>query len=278
LVRFNMARSNFLLIGLGTLLGLISLSTYSFLGVGLQLANAVTPSATSSPPALLDPPDGEQLGNLFTTLRWENPSGTTQYHLQVSPWNNDGPGIDLIIGNGAEVAKASYTVQAPQFGSGNYVMLPGATYTWRVRASDMTTSIGTNDPAWGPWSATRTFITLKPDAATIHLISPVDGSEIDSKTPALLWSDSDAQNFYYEVQLSTDPFFGMGPDGAIASVYWNLVHGGATVPPNSWSVPSNAPLNTETYYWRVRQRLQGTPKGDEEPGVPWGVIHDFRVG
>ena len=76
------------------------------------------------------------LTGLSTTLSWANPAGATQYQLQVLPAKNDGPAINLIRN-----IDTSYAVQAPFFGTGPYVMLPGMTYTWHVRATTATTGI-----------------------------------------------------------------------------------------------------------------------------------------
>ena len=43
------------------------------------------------------------------------------YHLQLIPFNLDGPGIDLIISDQQTVAAGAYQVMAPKLGSGNYV-------------------------------------------------------------------------------------------------------------------------------------------------------------
>ncbi len=65
------------------------------------------------------------------TLVFDLPAGTTQYHLQVIPFKGDGPGANLIRN-----AESSFTLQPPTLGVGPYVMLPGLTYTWRLRATD----------------------------------------------------------------------------------------------------------------------------------------------
>ena len=63
------------------------------------------------------------------------------------------------------------------------------------------------------------------------------------------------------------------PATAIASVYWNLVHGGETNPLNSWTVPEGFGLNAQsTYYWRVRPRVQGD--GTE---VAWSTTWTFHT-
>ncbi|MCX6021345.1 MAG: hypothetical protein NTZ05_06385, partial [Chloroflexi bacterium] len=142
---------------------------------------AVNPNLPS--PLQTDPPDGAQLASLSATLSWRNPPGATQYHLQVTPWNNDGPGLDLIVGDPALVAHASYTIPAPLFGEGPYIMLPGATYTWHVQVSDARRSLGPNQPDWSYWSAIRTFTTPRPNASTIQIVTPSDGATITTATP-----------------------------------------------------------------------------------------------
>ena len=75
--------------------------------------------------------------------------------------------------------------------------------------------------------------------------------------------------YYYELQVSADPQFRTGAD-AVASVWWNLVHGGVSSPANSWRTP---PLEANAaYYWRVRPRVQGD--GDT---VPWSVTFTFET-
>src|SRR5207244_10256923 len=104
---------------------------------------------------------------------------------------------DRTIARPARVACASSTIPPPIMGQGNYVMLPGATYNWRVRTTTKSGSISVTDPAWGPWSDVRTFKTPRPNAGTITL-QPVT----PSATPTLTWKDSNVNDFYYEVQLS----------------------------------------------------------------------------
>ena len=208
------------------------------------------PSPIFTPPTLNDPAAGAQLSSLGATLAWSNPPGTTQYQIQISPYNNDGPGTNLI-----RIAESSYTVRPPAFGTSdaNYVMLPGMTYTWRVRATSKETFAEENDPEWGPWSDARTFRTALRDSSRIALFSPTNGATVTTVPRAIQWGNGDTDVFYYEVQMSPDPRFGEA--GAVASVWSNLVHAGVTNPPNSWTTPTLA-FKT-TYYWRVRPRIQG---------------------
>ena len=86
--------------------------------------------------------------NILRRLRQEG------FQVQVVPMNNDGPGINLVIGDASQVAASQYQVKEPSFDSSDpgYVMLPGMTYTWRVRTTPLTTPISENDPGWSDWA------------------------------------------------------------------------------------------------------------------------------
>ena len=230
--------------------------------------STTSPTVIAPEPSL--PLNGSQLPGLSTQLSWNNPPGVTQVHIQVSPLNDDGPGINLIMN-----ATSVYSVPAPIFGEGPYVMLPGATYTWRVQITNAVTAIGENDPSWGPWSEPRTFTTAPPISGTIGLLSPIGGAASSDTTPTLEWKDSNPNDFYFEVQLSHDKNFGEA--GAVAPVFHNLIHGGQSDPPNSYTVPDAFALSSGTYFWRVRQRVQATPSGASETGIAWTPAQTFVV-
>jgi len=216
--------------------------------------------AAATPPQLNTPTEGEQIASLGPTLTWTNPSGTTQYHLQVIPANNDGPGVDLHVGSPG----TSFTIPAPPAW---YGLLPGMTYTWRVQVSDASTFVPLTDESWSGWSE-RHFMTPSASSNTISLVSPSSGAAVSSLTPTLSWTNSRSDIFYYEVQVSKDSAF--GPN---AFLYYELRHGGVTNPQNSYTVPSNFPLeNNTTYSWRVRPRVQG----DGKP-VAWTVAGSFAT-
>ena len=244
-------------------------------GGGPTPTPTATPSPTATPtppatvanptPALTSPPPGATLTSLSTTLSWTNPPGTTQYALQIIPFNNDGPGIDLVRN-----AESTYGLKGPDFGSAeaNYVMLPDLGYAWRVR----TTTVARppqelTESDWSPWSA-GAFRTPIKSSATVTLSTPGDGSTVSTTSPTLSWSNADREVFYYEVQVSRDPEFGPG-----AFLYWELRHGGVTTPPNSYAIPAQYLLERgTTYYWRVRPRIQG----DGSP-VAWTPNARFQV-
>ncbi len=232
----------------------------------------VTPSPTESPtatplpvgsaPELLLPASGSQLTGLGAALSWNLPQGATQYQIQVLPALNDGPAINLIRN-----AETSYLVEPPSFGRGPYVMLPGMTYIWRVRSTTAAIAIDEHNDLWGDWSAPFTFKTRTGFSTAIVPVAPAEGSQANSDTPILQWANSDDNVFYYEIQVSKDPEY--GPN---AFLYWELRHGGATTPLNSYLIPDNAPLEPGlVYYWRVRPRIQGD-------GVPvaWSPTFSFR--
>ena len=87
-------------------------------------------------PALTGPAAGATSTDFAPKLAWNLPTGATQVHVQVIPANNDGPGVNLILD-----ADTSLQLAAPKLGVGNYVLLPGITYTWRVRTTSATTAV-----------------------------------------------------------------------------------------------------------------------------------------
>ena len=229
-----------------------------------------TTSTTITTPTPNLPMDKANLPGLGTQLSWNNPAGVTQVHIQVTPLNGDGPAINLIVN-----ATDSYNVPAPVYGTGPYVMLPGATYTWRLRTTGAAGSVGEFDTSWGPWSTPYSFTTAKPNAGSIGLVSPVNGAATSDTTPTLEWKSSNVSDFYYEVAMSSDVNF--GEQGAKAPVYMNLIHGGVSTPANSWTVPDANALPKGQYYWRVRQRVQATSLGSAETGIAWGPAQSFVV-
>lgn len=199
------------------------------------------------------------------TVSWTPPASATQYHIQIAPANNDGPGINLIRN-----IEGSFTIQPPVMGQGDYVLLPDMTYAWHVRFTAAAQALAENSFEWGTWSEWHYFRTPKPSSNTISPVAPASDSAVSPQGATIQWSNSDTSVFYYEIQVSSDPQFNTNPATATSFVWWNLVHGGMTNPPNSWQTP---PLEAgRTYYWRVRPRVQG----DGTP-VAWSRIWSFRT-
>jgi micrococcal nuclease len=184
----------------------------------------------------------------------------TQAHLQVTPANNDGPGVNLIL----SLSQPEFAIPAPP---NWYGLLPGMSYTWRVRVSDSPSAAGSDDPSWSDWSAPAVFRTPAIGPETIGAAEPAMGAGVSTLTPTLAWTESNPNSWYYEVQVSRDPAF--GPFGPSAFLYWELRHGGVTNPPRSYQVPAQFPLEPgQQYYWRVRPRVQGD-------GAPTGWSPNF---
>lgn len=225
-------------------------------------------SLPASPVAnLTSPGNGEQLPDIGVNLSWTNPLGTIQYQILVVPFNEDGPGINLIRN-----AETSFTIAPPAFGGAdpNYVLLPDMSYVWRVN-----TTTSARPPAevrdWSPSSA-RIFRTSGISSSTISPVSPRDGETAGGVHPTLVWTNNDPRVFYYEIQVSRDPSFGLAVPHA-GALYWELRHGGLTAPLNSYTIPPNYPLEPSiTYHWRVRPRVQG----DGEP-VAWTPAASFQT-
>lgn len=221
------------------------------------------------PPALLFPYSGAELSlTKPTPLKWDHDPDTVQYQIQVTPANNDGPGINLIIGRPDWVQGESYLLEPPTIGQGMYVLLPGMTYSWRVRSTNAKVSVTESDPSWGPWSQPGRFRTPAPTSAGLSAVSPAPGAVVSRAGVALRWEHSNTALFYWEVQVSQDRTFTTDPATATADVWWMYVHGGITTPTNSWTTPALEP--GKTYYWRVRPRVQG----DGRP-VTWGPVWSF---
>ncbi len=229
-----------------------------------HLSTFVLLAITDPGPILTQPPMGDA-SSMGPLLQWTQPPSTTWFQVQVIPFNEDGPGINLVIGDGAQVRAAQYQVLGPNFGSAdpNYVMLPGMTYLWRVRTATVLTNPTEDD--WSAW-AVSSFKTPPASSSTITPVAPPAFAEVSTLTPTLTWANSNTAVFYYEVQVSRDYEF--GPNAFLYSEY---VHGGASTPPNSYVVPEAFPLEAgEIYYWRVRPRIQG----DGDP-LPWSATYVF---
>ncbi|MCX6022975.1 MAG: hypothetical protein NTZ05_14845 [Chloroflexi bacterium] len=213
-------------------------------------------------PFVPDPPDGTRLPSVGpVSLGWDLPAGAEQVQVQVTPFNGDGPAVNLIRN-----ADERLTLPAPP---AEYVLLPGMTYTWRVRVTPEITPVTQDDASWSPWSAAWRFVTPPPNSAAIRPGGPADGEVVAAEPAVLRWNDTAPGIFYYEVQVSHDREFRTGND-ATAPVWWNLAHGGASAPPNSWTTP---PLEAGTvYFWRVRPRVQG----DGTP-ADWSQTWSFTV-
>ena len=239
----------------------------------LALTGSSRAQATIAAPELLEPADGAQLQEFGVSLRWLNPPGATQYYLEVIPAPSteggppDGPAITLV-----RDIDTSFTIEPPVLGQGNYLLLPDMTYTWRVQLSDSSSFAPPGDGSYGP-AAQRTFRTPAASSGSIRLLQPASGSMVNSATPLLRWEDGNANVFYYEVQLSKDVVFNTGGVPSNVPVYWELVHGGATDPLNSYQVRKEYPLDGDShYFWRVRPRVQG----DGSP-LLWSRIYSFRT-
>ncbi len=222
-------------------------------------------SAVSQPgPALSGPEYDTVLPGMDTTLSWTNPAGTTQYQIRVVPFNDDGPGIDLVRN-----VESSYVVKAPNFDGAdkNFVMLPGMSYRWLVRTTTANRPpSGLTEADWTAWSVS--VFHTGPARFTVDRVAPEALVTVDNVNPTLTWSNSDKTVFYYEVQVSKDENF--GPSGFL---YWELRHGGVTNPENSYTIPGKYPLEPQTaYFWRVRARVQG----DGEP-VSWSSTFIFQT-
>ena len=224
------------------------------------------PSPVITAPVLIAPSPGATLPSFGTTLGWENGAMATQVHLQVVPFNNDGPGVNVHLGS----PETSFAIPAPP---NWYGLLPDMTYNWRVRTSPATQSVSLDDQSWSPWGESA-FRTPALPGLVANPVAPGLGTAVSTLTPSLQWSVNRSDVFYFEVNLSRDSAFNVNPATASAMVYGSLIHGGVGTPPNSYLVPAAFPLEPKTgYFWRVRPRVQGDGKAAE-----WSATFTFRTG
>ena len=230
-----------------------------------------------------------QSPGLEFTIAPQSPPNTTCIELKVMPaankinGNPDGPGYhNILCGDGFK----SINFTRPEMGKGGYFLLPGMSYNWEYRVSTSPTFLnGVDNPGWR-WNEFTNPYTgesyIKPTdkgqllvparySDKISLVSPRPGETVGPKS-LIQWTNGDTDVFYYEVQASRDPKFETDPTKAIASVYWNLVHGGETKPNNSWQVPAGFELEEGVNWVRIRPRIQG----DGTP-VDWSQPQSFNV-
>jgi photosystem II stability/assembly factor-like uncharacterized protein len=168
-------------------------------------------------PYLISPPSGSTGQSLTPLLDWEG-FFADSFQVHVSKFSDFG--INIIDTSGL----VSSTMQIPP-GRLEYDSL----YYWRVR--------GQNIMGNGPWSNSWWFTTL-PDPSVPVLISPPNGANGLTLTPALDWSDVPNAS-KYRIQLSEQPNFSskLIDDSTVTLSQF-------TVPPGILSIGTN-------YYWRA---------------------------
>lgn len=243
-----------------------------------SLAIKSTPSAIQSADQTIS------LNKMEVPVSVEIPGGTTYLKLWLQ--QEDGADIKLILSDKAvleRIRAGEFKIEA-QSGIGKWVLQPDQKVTEIVSVSNEDKEPDWDSPAWVSYearpglmapasSAQRTYRLPSTDSKLITALSPQSGENVNSINPKVQWYDGDTNIFYFEIQLSKDSSFNTDRDTAIAPVYWNLVHGGLSTPPNSWTVPEGADLDPGTqYYWRVRARIQGsgTP-------VEWSQTFNFNT-
>ena len=78
-----------------------------------RIAPFVLLAITDTGPVLTQPPMGDA-SSMGPLLQWTQPPSTTWFQVQVIPFNEDGPGINLVIGDGALVRGRAVPGPGPQ--------------------------------------------------------------------------------------------------------------------------------------------------------------------
>lgn len=200
--------------------------TLSLAGTGPPGAIQVKPPTLPDPPTLLDPPDGSSTCAPTPLFTWSRVLQATRYRIQVDDSPSFGsPAIDQTT------ADTSYQPESS---------LPGATYHWRVQAS--------NAEVTGTWAAPWTVTILAPTAP--NLLTPERDSSTYDRTPTFAWEGTD-QASLYRIQIDD----GEGFDAPLID---------QTVDANTFT-PTNR-LSNGTYHWRVQA---SNTCGDSDWGEPW---------
>jgi formylglycine-generating enzyme required for sulfatase activity len=173
-------------------------------------------------PMLYSPANGQTMVNpAGITLSWTTMSGSSTYYVQVSTIST----FTIVLTEDSTLTSASKAINN---------LASGTTYYWRVRAKNANGVSG-----WtSPWS----FTTIPPSIPSVPtLVSPANGSTIQSLTPTLDWSTVSGATAYH-VQVSTSNTFSV------------IVSQDSTLSADSMKVKAGVLASGTTYYWRVRAK------------------------
>ena len=191
-----------------------------------HLSTFVLLAITDSGPVLTQPPPGDA-SSMGPLLQWTQPPGTTWFQVQVIPFNEDGPGINLVIGDSALVQAAQYQVLWPQLRQRRPQLRAIARHDLPLAGAH---EHGADESHGGRLERLGGEQLQDPAGQQQH---HHPGGAAVLRGGAHAHPDVDLGKlqpavFYYEVQLSKDYEF--GPNAFLYSEY---VHGGASTPPTA---------------------------------------------
>jgi len=171
-----------------------------------------------NPPTLTYPPNGSTTNDLTPDLAWNNVSGAFGYEGQISL----NSGFTSIVEQNTNIQSNNWTpLSLTQY----------TTYYWRIRTKG---SGGT----FSNWSSIWSFTI----ANTPVLITPTNGSTINTSTINFQWSDCNAQ--YYELLVDNNSGFG-SPE-----ISKNHLTQLSNYTQTSFQISGNW-LEENVYYWKV---------------------------
>jgi hypothetical protein len=201
-------------------------------------------------PVLRSPADLATENNTRPTFSWDAMPGAATYTLQIL--------------KGATVAVTG-TIKAPAYIYTPTVdLLPGTTYTWKVKANN-----GVNS---GDYSAPFTFTTSANPPKIPVLTLPANAALVDSAaTQTLKWNPVLAVTTTYPAAASFQVEY--ATNSAFTNSTVEIVNGN-TPAETQLSLPIGALLPNHTYYWHVRSWSAADSGGNHSA---WSVARTFRT-
>lgn len=188
-----------------------------------------------SAPMLVAPGDGSAIVGEMPKLSWFPVAGTDMARIQVLSAGTE-------VYSKSDLSGTEYAVPAGAF--------PDGTYTWRVSLH--------NEGGWGAWSTARRFTlsSATPPSAP-QLLTPVNGSVIDSATVVLTWQSVAGADFYriQVLQNATEVHAASSLNGTAYTVPAGVLASGAY----SWQAAAHGPGGwsswSDAFLLEVRAKL-----------------------
>ncbi len=171
------------------------------------------------------------LGDATISLNEPADNSTLTFSGNTFSWTSDGETFIFQISTSSDFS----TILSEQETTAKSITIPaedftdGATYYWRVKASRASYN--------SVWSETRTFTMETRPTITLTLLTPANGSTIDSETISFSWNGVDGANYTFEL--------------AEYSSFSNILITTTTTDTN-YEIATSSLTGNKTYFWRIK--------------------------